>query len=169
MKGRWRAGSGGAAARQCGQLRSAGHALVEPQVRAHGRHGFAVVPDAFYGVQLPAEGQAPARGLGLGRGEVVQRACVAVGALAQGGGLRWQVGVVGFGVLVARQDGQGRGKQACQAVGIGQSTVLRKLLFISDSLTSATGGENRAANPACRRFAMHTYYLWIQPYFLWIT
>ncbi len=67
-------------------------------------------------------------GLGLGRGEVVQRACVAVGALAQGGGLRWQVRVVGFGVLVARQDGQGRGKQACQAVGIGQSTVLRKLL-----------------------------------------
>ena len=89
MKGQWRAGSGGAAASQCGQLCDAGHALVKPQVGAHGRHGFAVVPDAFHGVQLPAEGQAPARGLGLGRGEVVQRACVAVGALAQGGGLRW--------------------------------------------------------------------------------
>ncbi|MNV91797.1 hypothetical protein D3C71_1863330 [compost metagenome] len=73
-------------ARQRGQLRGVGQAVVKPQVRAHGRHGFAVVADARDGVQLPRKRQATARCLGLGRGEVVQRPGVAVGALAQRGG-----------------------------------------------------------------------------------
>ena len=92
MKGRWRAGSGGAATRQCGQLCGAGHALGETTgARAHGRHGFAVVPDAFHGVQLPAEGQAP-RAASAWAVAIVQCACVAVGPWRRAAGSRWQVG-----------------------------------------------------------------------------